>query len=217
MEVENRNADFSFGQLNGPLTKFYTNGQKMYTCNFTNSFPKGAQNLWYDDGQMNIDCKYKNSKLKSSKIWIEKGTSGHYKRKFGKKKEYIFPRLNKIFKSNEIVFNFDARTSLNEHFIFLDQEAGFPGGIMAMMSWINTNVDYPQTSIVMNEQGRVFLSFVVEKDGSITDVTIERGVSPDIDREAKRVVLKMPKWNPGIADGVKVRARCRLPINFRLN
>ena len=82
---------------------------------------------------------------------------------------------------------------------------------------INENVDYPQTSIEMNEQCRVFLSFVVEKDGSISNVAIERGVSPDLDREAKRVVRKMPKWNAGEASGRKVRARCRLPINFQLN
>ena len=90
-------------------------------------------------------------------------------------------------------------------------------GSSAMMKWISKNVNYPQTSIEMNEQGRVFLSFVVEKDGSISNIAIERGVSPDLNREAKRVVRKMPNWIPGEASGRKVRARCRLPINFQLN
>ena len=89
-------------------------------------------------------------------------------------------------------------------------------GAMAMMRWINGNIKYPQTSIEMNEQGRVFLSFVVEKDGSITNVRVERGVSLDLDSEAKRVVKKMPKWIPGESAGRAVRARCRLPINFQL-
>lgn len=100
---------------------------------------------------------------------------------------------------------------------FPDVEAGFPGGPAAMMKWINDNVKYPQTSIEMNEQGRVFLSFVVEKDGSITNVKVERGISIDLDREAKRVVRKMPKWVPGESAGRAVRARCRLPINFQLH
>ena len=100
---------------------------------------------------------------------------------------------------------------------FPDVEAGFPGGPAAMMKWINDNVKYPQTSIEMNEQGRVFLSFVVEKDGSITNVKVERGISIDLDREAKRVVRKMPKWIPGESSGRAVRARCRLPINFQLH
>jgi len=100
---------------------------------------------------------------------------------------------------------------------FPDVEAEFPGGAAAMMKWINENVVYPQTSIEMNEQGRVFLSFVVEKNGKVSNVVVERGVSPDLDKEAKRVVRKMPKWTAGEASGRKVRARCRLPINFQLN
>ena len=100
---------------------------------------------------------------------------------------------------------------------FPDVEAGFPGGAAAMQKWIANNVKYPQTAIEMNEQGRVYLSFVVEPDGSITGVKIERGVSPDLDKEAKRLVRKMPKWAPGEAKAKKVRTRCRLPINFTLN
>ena len=69
----------------------------------------------------------------------------------------------------------------------------------------------------MNEQGRVFLAFVVEKDGSITNVRVERGVSIDLDREAKRVVSLMPNWIPAESGGKFVRCRARLPISFKLN
>jgi protein TonB len=99
---------------------------------------------------------------------------------------------------------------------FPDVEAQFPGGPAAMQKWINSNVQYPQTSIEMNEQGRVYLSFVVEPDGSISNITVERGVSGDLDKEAKRVVRNMPSWVPGEASGKKVRTRCRLPIIFTL-
>lgn len=99
---------------------------------------------------------------------------------------------------------------------FPDVEATFPGGAAEMQKWINANVQYPQTAIEMNEQGRVYLSFVVEPDGSITNVQVERGVSPDLDKEAKRVVRKMPNWVSGEANGKKVRTRCRLPIIFTL-
>ena len=118
---------------------------------------------------------------------------------------------------------------------FPDQEASFPchtfynydtlGNVISdyercgpsgMMTYINQNVVYPQASIEMNEQGRVFLSFIVEKDGSITNVVVERGVSVDLDREAKRVLRKMPNWIPGESAGFAVRSRCRLPINFQL-
>lgn len=100
---------------------------------------------------------------------------------------------------------------------FPDVEASFPGGAAAMQKWISQNVQYPQTSIEMNEQGRVYMSFVVEPDGSISNIAVERGVSPDLDREAKRLLRQMPAWNPGEAKGKKARTRCRLPINFTLN
>jgi len=100
---------------------------------------------------------------------------------------------------------------------FPDVEASFPGGAAALQKWIVENIQYPQTSIEMNEQGRVYLSFVVEPDGSISNIAVERGVSPDLDREAKRVVRSMPKWTAGLAKGKKARTRCRLPINFTLN
>lgn len=100
---------------------------------------------------------------------------------------------------------------------FPDVEATFPGGAAALQKWIGENIQYPQTAIDMNDQGRVYLSFVVEPDGSISNIVVERGVSSELDREAKRVVRAMPKWTPGEAKGRKARTRCRLPINFTIN
>lgn len=99
---------------------------------------------------------------------------------------------------------------------FPDVEAGFPGGPAELQRWINSNVKYPETSIDMEEQGKVYLSFVVEADGSISNIDVEKGVTRDLDREAKRVVRSMPNWIPGEAGGKKVRTRCRLPIVFTL-
>ena len=100
---------------------------------------------------------------------------------------------------------------------FPDVEASFLGGAGAMQRWIAENVIYPQTAIEMNEQGRVYLSFVVEQDGSLSNIAIERGVSSDLDKEAARLIRKMPHWEAGEAKGIKARTRCRLPINFTLN
>ena len=99
---------------------------------------------------------------------------------------------------------------------FPDVEAEFIGGAQAMMKYIQQNIQYPPKSIEMNEQGKVYLSFVVETDGTISNVAIERGVSIDIDNEAERIVRSMPKWSPGESKGKKARTRCRLPINFQL-
>ena len=110
----------------------------------------------------------------------------------------------------------DAPITEAEIIDFPDVEAGFPGGAAELQKWISANVQYPETSIEMEDQGRVFLSFVVEPDGKITNIVVERGVTRELDREAKRVVRKMPKWSAGEASGKKVRTRCRLPIVFTL-
>ncbi len=99
---------------------------------------------------------------------------------------------------------------------FPDVEASFPGGAAAMKKWIQENVQYPDMAMQMGDQGKVYLSFVIEPDGSITGVKIQRGVTDELDREAKRVVRKMPKWTPGEAKGKAVRTRCRLPITFTI-
>lgn len=100
---------------------------------------------------------------------------------------------------------------------FPDVEASFPGGQAELQRFIVNNIQYPETSIDMEEQGRVYLSFVVDADGTISSIKVDKGVSPDLDREAKRVVRSMPKWNPGEAGGKKVPTRCRLPIVFTLH
>ena len=100
---------------------------------------------------------------------------------------------------------------------FPDVEAAFPGGAAAMKKWIQENVQYPEISRELGDQGRVYVTFVVEPNGSITGVDVMRGgVTAELNREAKRLVRNMPKWAPGEVKGKAVRARCRLPITFTL-
>ena len=99
---------------------------------------------------------------------------------------------------------------------FAEVEPTFPGGEGAMMEWIQKHIEYPQLAVEMGEQGIVYCQFVVNKDGSIEQVKIIRGVSDALDDEAKKVVKRMPKWTPGEQAGKKVRCRFTLPIHFRL-
>ena len=96
------------------------------------------------------------------------------------------------------------------------KDAQFIGGVAAMQKFINENLNYPDDAIEMNMQGRVYLSFVVERDGSVTNVSVERGVFQSMDREAARVVRSFPTWIPGEMPSGKVRTRVRVPINFTL-
>lgn len=103
-----------------------------------------------------------------------------------------------------------------EIFVAVEQQADFPGGQAALMKWLSTNVRYPESAQQNDVQGRVIVKFVVEKDGSIGAATILKGVDKDLDREALRVVKKMPKWQPGKNNGVAVRSYFNLPVVFKL-
>ncbi len=103
-----------------------------------------------------------------------------------------------------------------EIFVAVEQQAEFPGGQAALMKWLSNNVRYPETAQQNDVQGRVIVKFVVEKDGSIGAATILKGVDKDLDKEALRVVKKMPKWQPGKNNGVAVRSYFNLPVVFKL-
>ncbi len=92
----------------------------------------------------------------------------------------------------------------------------FPGGIEALYKYMVDNVKYPEKAKADKIEGRVFVAFVIEKDGSVTNAKVVRGVSDEIDAEALRVVSAMPKWKPGTKQGNPVRVQYNLPIVFKL-
>ena len=101
-------------------------------------------------------------------------------------------------------------------FTVVEQMPMFPGGDAALMSYLSKNIQYPAVAAENGVQGRVVVGFVVERDGSITDVNILRGVDPSLDREAMRVVKSMPRWTPGKQNGSAVRVKYQVPVAFRL-
>lgn len=104
-----------------------------------------------------------------------------------------------------------------ELFLVVETMPKFPGGEKAMYTYIGQNVKYPEKAKKEGVQGRVFITFVVEKDGRITEVELLRGVSEELDQEALRVMKGMPKWTPGEQRGKAVRVQYRMPIKFALN
>ena len=96
----------------------------------------------------------------------------------------------------------------------VEQMPSFPGGQGALMQYLAYNIKYPVVAQENGVQGRVVVSFVVERDGSITDVQVVRSVDPSLDREAQRVVRSMPKWIPGKQNGQAVRVKYNVPVSF---
>ncbi len=92
----------------------------------------------------------------------------------------------------------------------------FPGGMAALMKYLSSNIKYPTISQEMGSQGKVIVQFVVDKDGTITNPVVVRGVDAYLDKEAIRVINAMPKWEPGVQNGKKVRVKYTVPVTFRL-
>ncbi|MBS7364164.1 MAG: TonB family protein [Paludibacteraceae bacterium] len=103
-----------------------------------------------------------------------------------------------------------------EIFMRVEKAPAFPGGQKAMMEYLMKNIKYPAACQEAGIQGRVIVSFVVNKDGTIQNVEVIRGVHEKLDAEAVRVVKSMPAWSPGEQQGRKVRSKFQLPVFFRL-
>ena len=121
-----------------------------------------------------------------------------------------------VLKIKEAVAQPEPKPEVEKVFDVVEQMPSFPGGPSALMEWLSNNVKYPVVAQENRVQGRVVVSFVVERDGSITDVKVVRGVDPSLDKEASRVVRAMPRWIPGKQNGSAVRVKYNVPVAFRL-
>ena len=104
-----------------------------------------------------------------------------------------------------------------EVFLVVEDDPEFPGGLSALSQYLASNIKYPQLAKENNITGKVFVSFVVEKDGSVGQVKILRDIGGGCGAEAVRVVKAMPKWKPGKQRGKPVRTQFNLPVDFSLN
>jgi len=103
-----------------------------------------------------------------------------------------------------------------EIFQIVEEMPSYPGGEQKLMEFVAKNIKYPQIARETGIQGRVFVGFVVEPDGSVSNVKVLRGIGGGCDEEAMRVVKSMPKWKPGKQRGKAVRVSYMLPVNFKL-
>ena len=119
--------------------------------------------------------------------------------------------------TGEVTYNVvEPKAEEEDAFAIVEQMPEYPGGEKAMFEYLMANLKYPQSCLDDKIQGRVLVTFVVEKDGSITDTEVVKSVNPDLDAEALRVVKGMPAWTPGKQKGQEVRVRFTIPVIFKL-
>ena len=105
----------------------------------------------------------------------------------------------------------------DEFFMVVENMPEFPGGDLGLMKYIQKNVKYPPIAKEYNITGKVYVQFIVDKSGTVTNVKVVRGVDKNLDAEAVRVVKSLPKYKPGKQRGKPVRVMFTIPINFTLN
>ena len=109
-----------------------------------------------------------------------------------------------------------AKSFDDEFFMVVENMPEFPGGDLGLMKFIKKNIKYPKIAKDNNITGKVYVSFIVDKSGSATNVKIVRGVDENLDAEAIRVIKSLPKYKPGKQRGKAVRVMFTIPINFKL-
>nr|WP_303217314.1 energy transducer TonB [uncultured Prevotella sp.] len=160
-----------------------------------------------------IYIKIDNVKMKEEKITWQTNPDGVIL------EDLFFQLQSDSLKYDELVnWNPNEEPDYNEvnEFDRVDEKPTFPGGESAMKSFLRSNIKYPIVAQENGEQGCVFVQFIIEKDGSISDVKISRSDAPSLDEEAMRVIKAMPKWNPGKLNGIPVRVKNEVPVVFRL-
>ncbi len=124
-----------------------------------------------------------------------------------------------INEDSEFSFEEDEGEKVKEEKVFMvvEDDPSFPGGEAKMMKYIQEHLKYPEMAKEMDVTGTVIVGFIVEPDGSITNIKVLKGIGGGCDKEAKRVIESMPKWEPGKQRGRAVRVNVKVPIRFRLN
>jgi protein TonB len=106
-------------------------------------------------------------------------------------------------------------TETDEPFVMVEVMPSFKGGdINKFRDWVQKRTNYPQSAIDNKIQGKVFLTFIIETDGTVSNVTVQKGVDPILDRVAIKAIAESPKWTPGLQRGQPVRVRFSIPLNF---
>ncbi len=152
---------------------------------------------------------------KADELYGEKAKNGviEVKLKDGSEPEY----LKASGESGKIIEIKAKDVDSDEVFFKVEEMPQFPGGDDALRTYISDNVKYPDDAVAEKIEGRVFVSFVVDKNGDVTDVKVLRGVHPRLDEESLRVVREMPKWTPGTLKGKPVGVSYTIPVSFKLN
>lgn len=183
---------------------FYKNGNLKSSTQYSNTEKKiqnGNEKTWSENGVLLSEINYNSNKLNGTlKTWWKNGVQ----------------KRNDLYINDSLISGkcFDSTGKEIPHFAFMISPE-FPGGLKEMYTFIITNLDYPEDAKEKGIQGKVYVSFVIEKDGNVSNVKVVTSIHPLLDEEAIRVVSTFPQWKPGLRDGEPIKTRYKLPVFFK--
>ena len=207
---------------NGKATWYFENGHISREGIYVDGIRNGIFTEYYESGQKRIERIFEGKKdffgqAKIIQVWDPDGNE--VLKEGAGRLEIYDPEDNKtqvwIYENYYVI----GQGTLEEGEIFtiVEQNASFPGGADAYRDYLRTNMKYPREARKKNLQGKVYVQFVVNKDGSLTEVKVIKGVHPLLDDEAARVIRNCPNWVPGNHKGENVCQRMIIPIVFKLS
>lgn len=193
---------YKSGILHGPRYEWYPNGKLKEEGLYSNNKLHGTYNAWYESGELRYSKKYKDNKPQDTLTAYFKNGS---------------VRRVEVYEGGDMISGkvYD-QAGKEVEYIPMDQMPLFPGGEQAMLRWLGSNIMYPKSMRKAKIAGLVVIAFMVDKNGRLIDTEIVKGVHPDGDAEALRVIDSMPIWQPGLQEGEPVSVRYVLPIRFSI-
>ncbi len=181
---------------------YYASGKLRSERVYAAQLPDGCHRVWFENGQLQKEINYKKGQLHGALLTYWE--NGH-------------PKRQDFYQHDSLTSGkcTDREGNLLPYFAY-EKLPEFPGGMEKLRSYLARELKYPPNARRQEIEGQVKVSFVVNKDGSIDHIRIQKSVSPELDAEAIRVIRKMPAWQPGQLDGEPDRFAYRLPVTFRL-
>jgi protein TonB len=219
-------CNYSKGKKTGFQVSFHDNGDINSILNYVEGKAEGVELGYYESGEKRDSTFYKKDKIKGLKtVWFENGKIKeliNYSE--GKKQGELITywesgdiKRKDVFKKNDFISGkCYSKSGEDTTYYMYEIMPTYPGGEAKLFEHLGKNVRYPQMARESGVKGKVYIQFVVEKDGFLSDFKIIRGIGAGCDKEALKALKKMPKWNPGYQDGNLVRVRYILPVNFSL-
>lgn len=197
-----RDMDYLDGKRNGKYLAYNENGKLTEEIDYVEDKIAGKYRTYYESGNLEKDIAYSDSKRNGQFLVYRK--TGELKR--------VDNYVNGDFTNGKCLDLAGNDTTYYDY----EVAAIFPGGRGELMKFLGNEMIYPENAIRNNLEGKVYLRFIIDVDGSVKNVKVTRGVNSEFDAEAVRAVRNMPRWTPGMIDGVPVKSYFDLPVNFKL-